>query len=231
MTTENSESSTQERVLAAARTVFARRGYEHSSMAAIAKAAGVARATVYNNFADKLEILSILIGRYMRGYIEIGQRLIDSIDDTETVFEHLEALLREGLLWRAANADLRPTLELAKHMKGSGWRQATEASDQVWLDWILIINKAASKSGCIRPDLDIELATQTSFAMFDSTLSTIEVAANTDEFYHLAHQVALLQWYAVFSIPPEKSPRMTEILSQRQITLQAAKIRRLAAAV
>jgi AcrR family transcriptional regulator len=61
----------------AARELFAERGYAATAMVPIAARATVVRATVYNDFADKIDSLATIIRRYMHGYVEIGQRLRD----------------------------------------------------------------------------------------------------------------------------------------------------------
>src|SRR3954468_14051363 len=58
---------TRERVLAAAATLFAERGFESSTIAAIAKHAGVAPETVYAAFRNKRTLLGELVSRAVRG--------------------------------------------------------------------------------------------------------------------------------------------------------------------
>jgi AcrR family transcriptional regulator len=57
-------------ILEAALEVMSRRGFERSSIAAIAGRAGVARATVYQHFCDKQDILLALAERITRRIIE-----------------------------------------------------------------------------------------------------------------------------------------------------------------
>src|SRR5919109_4445181 len=54
---------TRERVLAAAGRVFARRGFDATSLEAIADEAGFSRGAVYYNFADKEELFLELLDR------------------------------------------------------------------------------------------------------------------------------------------------------------------------
>jgi AcrR family transcriptional regulator len=54
---------TRERVLAAAARVFARRGFDATSLEAIADEAGFSRGAVYYNFADKEELFLELLDR------------------------------------------------------------------------------------------------------------------------------------------------------------------------
>jgi AcrR family transcriptional regulator len=65
---------TRERVLAAAGRVFARRGFDATSLEAIADEAGFSRGAVYYNFADKEELFLELLDRRCA---ERGQDLRD----------------------------------------------------------------------------------------------------------------------------------------------------------
>src|SRR5262250_1338566 len=60
-------------ILEAALEVMSRKGFERASIAAIAGRAGVSRATVYQHFCDKQDILAALAER-------IAQRIIAAID-------------------------------------------------------------------------------------------------------------------------------------------------------
>lgn len=61
---------TRERVLAAAGRLFAERGYESATIAAIAAEAGVATETVYAGFRNKRTLLGEAIRRAVRGVDE-----------------------------------------------------------------------------------------------------------------------------------------------------------------
>ena len=77
-------------------------------MGDIARAAQVARATVYNNFDDKQDILAGIISEYMVGYAQIPQKLRENARSGQTSFDLVHAMVREALAWRVQNADLRP---------------------------------------------------------------------------------------------------------------------------
>jgi AcrR family transcriptional regulator len=55
------------RILDAATAVFRERGYERSTIAAIAASAGVADETVYGHFGNKRTLLGQLVQRAVRG--------------------------------------------------------------------------------------------------------------------------------------------------------------------
>lgn len=203
-------SRTKQRILGAARELFAERGYLETTMGAIAKRAGVARATVYNNFGDKVDILAEIIRNYMRGYVEIGRRLQERADPDHTVFELLEAMVLEAITWRIANADIRGAIDIAKHTPSSGWEEANAEADAAMLGWIRAIHEANGEEGLTRPGLDIAFATKAVYSMIESTLSGFDVSASDREVREVAHQLTLLHWHAIYDLDPSRSPRIGE---------------------
>ena len=195
------------KILEASRKLFARRGFSETSMGDIARSAQVARATVYNNFDDKQDILAAIIKDYMTGYAMIAQRLRENARSGETSFDLIQEMVREALSWRVKNADLRPIVAVAKNLRGSGWEEADKAADDALLGWIVDVHAADADAGLIREDIDIEFAVRAAFAMIESVLSTFDVSSSEKEINKAAHQLALMHWYSICSVPPKDAPR------------------------
>lgn len=195
------------KILEASRKLFARRGFSETSMGDIARSAQVARATVYNNFDDKQDILAAIIKDYMTGYAMIAQRLRENARSGETSFDLIQEMVREALSWRVKNADLRPIVAVAKNLRGSGWEEADKAADDALLGWIVDVHAADADAGLIRKDIDIEFAVRAAFAMIESVLSTFDVSSSEEEIDNAAHQLALMHWYSICSVPPNKAPK------------------------
>jgi AcrR family transcriptional regulator len=195
------------KIVTAGRTLFGRRGYADTSVGDIARAAGVARATVYNNFDDKQDILAEIIGEYMAGYAGIAQRLRENARSGQTSFELIQEMVREALTWRVENADLQPIVAVARNLRGSGWEQANMAADEAMLGWILAVHAADQAAGVIREDIDLEFGVRAAYAMIESVLSSFDVAAGESQIEEAARQLALLHWYAVCSVDPAEAPR------------------------
>jgi AcrR family transcriptional regulator len=199
-------------ILAAARRLFNSPGYSVTRVADIAHQAGVSRATVYNHFADKKSILYRLVRDYMAGYAEIGERLKAGIDPTESVYELLRNHIRDAMLWRIENADLRPAIEMAKQLPTSGWKEANEAADRAMHGWIADIHRACTKLDITRPDIDISFATGALYSMIEATLSTLSTSASREHVDRITEQLTLLQWHAIYSIAPDQAPLAGDIL-------------------
>lgn len=195
------------KIIEASRKLFSRRGFSETSMGDIARSAQVARATVYNNFEDKQDILAAIIKDYMKGYAMIAQRLRENARSGETSFDLIQEMVREALSWRVKNADLRPIVAVAKNLRGSGWEEADKAADDALLGWIIDVHAADADAGLIREDIDIEFAVRAAFAMIESVLSSFDVSSSEEEINKAAHQLALMHWYSICSVPPKDAPR------------------------
>jgi AcrR family transcriptional regulator len=201
------ETRARTKIIEASRKLFARRGFSETSMGDIARSAQVARATVYNNFDDKQDILAAIIKDYMTGYAMIAQRLRENARSGETSFDLIQEMVREALSWRVKNADLRPIVAVAKNLRGSGWEEADKAADDALLGWIVDVHAADADAGLIREDIDIEFAVRAAFAMIESVLSSFDVSSSEEEINKAAHQLALMHWYSICSVPPKDAPR------------------------
>ena len=195
------------KILEAGRKLFSRKGFAETSMGDIAKAAQVARATVYNNFDDKQDILAGIISDYMVGYAQIPQKLRESARSGQTSFELVEEMVREALTWRVVNADLRPIVAVARNLRGSGWDEADKAADDAMLGWIMAVHAADESAGLIREDVDLEFGVRATYAMIEAILRNFPVSSDDEEINRVARQLALLHWYSICSVPPEQAPR------------------------
>lgn len=195
------------KIIEASRKLFARRGFAETSMGDIARVAQVARATVYNNFDDKQDILAAIIRDYMVGYAQIPQRLRENARSGQTSFELVEEMVREALSWRVANKDLRPIVSVARNLRGSGWEEANKAADDSMLGWVMAVHAADEAAGLIRDGIDLEFGVRATYAMIEAILANFPVSSDEEEINRVAHQLALLHWYSICSVPPEEAPR------------------------
>lgn len=94
----------RQHILAAARDVFAKRGYHHTTIDDIVAEAGVARGTFYLYFEDKRAVFSDLIDRFS-ARITMAILRIDPDDPARSVAEqaraNISAILRVCLAERA----------------------------------------------------------------------------------------------------------------------------------
>jgi len=91
--TANHRLERRQHILAAARDVFARRGYHDATIDDIVAEAGVARGTFYLYFADKRAVFSALVDRFS-ARLSVAIQRIDPDDRTRTVAEQTRANIR-----------------------------------------------------------------------------------------------------------------------------------------
>ena len=90
-------------VLSAARRLFARKGYQRSTMVEIAAASELALGTLYQLFPSKEAILCQLLEDYMDGLIA---RARDAVTRTPDARRQLEDIVRTQLAFSQENADV-----------------------------------------------------------------------------------------------------------------------------
>jgi len=195
-----------ERILDAAQMLFLKRGFPATSMEAIARQAKVVRATVYNNFVDKEAILDELMRRYMLGYAEIPQRLRATARADQTSFELVEEMIRDAILWRIENAQLRPLIDMSKHLPRSRWTEWNLGADDAMLGWITEIHRHDAERGLLRDGVDLEFAAPALYAMIEAVIDSFDVKTTRRGVEKAVRQLTLLHWHALYPIEPDELP-------------------------
>ena len=154
--------ATRQTIVRAARTLFARHGYQATTIQAIAREAGVAVPTLYATFGSKAAILSALVKSAgadetiradaraafaepdPRRQLVLAARVMRSIHENDADIE--------DLLWQAGGGD--PDLAAV-------WRQ----SHQQQLTRIGELMGVIARKGALKPDLTIEMATDILWAL------------------------------------------------------------------
>jgi AcrR family transcriptional regulator len=194
-----------QRILDAGQALFIEKGFPATSMESIAKRAKVVRSTVYNNFQDKEAIVAELMRTYAEGYVEIPRRLRKQARPEQTSFELIEAMISEAILWRIENAELRPLIDLSKHLPNSPWGDLNDAADAAMLGWILEIHRHDARLGLIRDGLDLDFATMAAYSMIESVIASFDVGASRARVGEAVRQLTLMHWHALYKIEPEEA--------------------------
>ncbi len=105
LTREQSKAQTRERLLGAARTVFARRGYHGASVEEIAAEAGYSTGALYSNFDGKQALFLALLDREID---EHAREIEEAVRERDTVAERA----RGGAARWMAMIEREPELQL-----------------------------------------------------------------------------------------------------------------------
>jgi AcrR family transcriptional regulator len=85
----NPEGSTHERILRVAKTLFANRGYEHTSTSAIARQAGTSESQLMKHFGSKAGLLEAI---FTAGWTDITQQAHAAIEGLADPIKKLQAM-------------------------------------------------------------------------------------------------------------------------------------------
>jgi TetR/AcrR family transcriptional regulator len=144
------------RIETAARRLFANRGYAGTSMAEIAAAAGVSKATVFHHYRTKRALYEALVGDAMAGFREQLVPLLDAGGDLqgslrEFAAAHVERLTRmQGTMRLIAREMMSGTPASGDLLSGSGMAQ----------NFSLLVDalRRGQAQGTVRGDVDPGLA-------------------------------------------------------------------------
>jgi len=144
------------RIDSAARRLFASRGYAGTSMAEIAAAAGVSKATVFHHYRSKRELYEALLGDAFAGFREQVIPLLDTERD-------LQDSLRE---FAAAHLDrltrMQGTMRLIAREMLSGTAASSDlfAGTEISRNFSLLVEelRRGQERGTVRADVDPGLA-------------------------------------------------------------------------
>src|ERR1700716_2007314 len=94
MTREQSKANTRERLLDAARSVFARHGFHGASVEEIASEAGFSTGALYSNFDGKEDLFLVLMEREIE---EHAREIEEAVSERESVSERAEGGARQWM--------------------------------------------------------------------------------------------------------------------------------------
>ncbi len=197
---------TRRQILDTAREMCRREGYENIRMADIADKVGRTRATVYNHFATRDDLLQALCEEYLDGFLDLFDGIRAWLRDEHSVFEVLRETVASELRWRVSHAELRGALDSARRLRAPFYIRGEERIDEAVRLWFAAIYAAAKERGELRADLDVDFASRPIYAMVDSVVRGFSVRVSAREVERSADQVARLQWHALFAADPEDSP-------------------------
>ena len=164
--------SSRERLLLAAKHLFARNGYENTSTVAIARDAGTSESQLMKHFGSKQGLLSAILDR---GWAAIIQRVqaLDHRNHGERLFSMLDAIMVE----MEHDQELKDLMTLEAHrvrkdgrdvIVSRGYRQFAELLDNVLSEM--------RRNGEIRAELNLEAVRSALIGMTESLLRDQVVA-------------------------------------------------------
>jgi TetR/AcrR family fatty acid metabolism transcriptional regulator len=137
-------------ILTAARHLFEQNGYEKTSMADIARAAGVSEATVYKYFEHKRALMTKVLHEWMEPAIRSLQQAVDAATGTQARLralcqQHFRAMVVTQAMHRIAYRELRWDAYY-----GSSFHRLNQRYTRICLD----VLAQGQRDGEIQPGID-----------------------------------------------------------------------------
>jgi TetR/AcrR family transcriptional regulator len=123
--TTPTNTTTPNRILEAALSSFSARGYEATSLDALAASLGITKQTILHHFKSKDQLLSAVIDRTARDFADVIEQ---SLDPRKVGWPALEAVLRAVFLLAARRPEL---LGLVREVGRLGPEQNAELADRL----------------------------------------------------------------------------------------------------
>lgn len=156
------------RILAAAVRVFARNGYHGSSMAVVARQAGVATGTIYLYFEKKQDLLVTLFQRHLNGYLVESRPALAA---ARAGVPRLRLLAERHLAFFAEDRDLATVFQIHVREPDPLLADGIRPSVAAYFDLIGEVIGDGVEAGAFDAALDVRLARQVFFGALDEVVT------------------------------------------------------------
>jgi len=156
------------RILAAAVRTFAQNGYHASTMAAVAREAGVATGTIYLYFEGKQHLLVTLFRRHLTEYLE---RSRPALAAAVPGVPRLRLLAERHLAFFAGDRELATVFQIHVREPDPVLAEGIRTAVAAYFEVIGEVVAAGVEAGAFAPDLDVRLARQVFFGALDEVVT------------------------------------------------------------
>lgn len=156
-------------ILEAAVKVFARQGFYQSTVAQVAKEAGVADGTIYLYFKSKEDIL-VSFFRYKTKMV--FERFRAEVDKADTSFNKLRNLIRRHLSEFQRDRDMAILYQVGTHQIDRLAEDQIREMSKMYQELVSEIVEVGQQEGCIRRDLYVGLVKRFILGGVDEVINT-----------------------------------------------------------
>ena len=156
-------------ILEAAVKVFARQGFHQSTVAQIAKAAGVADGTIYLYFKNKDDILVQFFSFRAK---QVFESFREEVDRAETSCDKLRNLVRRHLAEFQRDRDGAVVYQVETHQNSRLAEAQIREMSQMYRDLISEVIEQGQQEGTIRKDLYVGLVKRFIIGAVDEVINT-----------------------------------------------------------
>jgi AcrR family transcriptional regulator len=167
-TPESGKATTHQRILRVSKSLFANRGYEHTSTSAIARQAGTSESQLMKHFGNKAGLLEAI---FIEGWTQITNDARAAIQDVTSPLLKLQTI--SGCILRSLERD--PELKLLLLLEGRRIRKEGQmvALTQGFLGFVQLIDGVLYEmrdSNILRPELSPQAVRSALMGMLEGML-------------------------------------------------------------
>jgi TetR/AcrR family fatty acid metabolism transcriptional regulator len=156
-------------ILEAAVKVFAQQGFHQSTIAQIAKEAGVADGTIYLYFKNKDDILVQFFSHRAK---QVFESFREDVDQAQTSLDKLRSLIRRHLAEFQRDRDGAVVYQVETHQSSRLAEEQIREMSQMYRDFISEIVEKGQQEGKIRKDLYVGLVKRFIIGAVDEVINT-----------------------------------------------------------
>ena len=186
MSTQNNNSKKSDKyqiILEAAIRTFARRGYHNSTVAQIAKEAGVADGTIYLYFKNKDDILDNF---FSYKTTQVFNRFQEEVRQADNAREKLECLISRHLYEFEQDRDMAVVYQMETRVRRRISDAKIKKMSDMYFDLVSQIITQGQSEGVIRQDLPIPLVKQFIIGSIDEVITTWLYSSKTYQLSSMA---------------------------------------------
>ena len=152
----------------AAITLFGERGYESTSVSALAKAAGIGKGTIYSYFTSKSEILLAFCEEELAF---IHDEIQEKLDPNASLAEKMLLVLTSEFRFVTKNKEFGRTLLRELTFPKEITIEKSRMIEERFLDLFVTIFKEGQEKGQLRRDIELIITSGHFYALYLMTLS------------------------------------------------------------
>lgn len=195
---EEKKQLTRQAILAAGDRLFRSRGYDNTSISALAAEAGVGKGTVYSYFRTKQEVfLAFCRAQLFRAHNQI----VASADTNAPVIDQMMAVFAETFRFACQDKEFGRLLLRESFFPDQQNLEQSQKIEDLYIEMLVPFLKRAQERGELRPELDLTLVIGHFYGLYLITISAWFSGRlkRENEFYETLHQ--LLQ-QAMYGLSP-----------------------------
>lgn len=165
---EQKKKETRQRIIETAVKLFGEKGYEKTSVAALAKAAGVGKGTIYNYFQSKGEIILA----FCEGELEhVHQQLAVQTDPETPLLQQLVTLYMAEFRYVTKNPEFGRVLMREMIFPKDLTVERSQGIDNKFVELLTAMFKEAQQRGELRHDLPLFVVAAHFYGLYAITVS------------------------------------------------------------